>query len=143
MSEQRTIDHEGIIESIRGATAKVIINSQSACASCHARGACSAADKEAKVLDVPVGDADIHPGDRVRVLITRRMGLRAVAFGYIYPFLLVLMILVLLTASGIGELRAGSIALASLLPYYLGLFLLRHRIGKAFTFSLEKLNISI
>lgn len=143
MSEQGTIDHEGIIASITGTTARVLINSQSACASCHAKGACSAADQQEKLLDVPVGNADVHEGDRVRVLISRRMGLRAVAFGYIYPFLLVMVLLIALTTAGAGELRAGLISLISLLPYYLGVYLFRDRIGKRFSFSMQKLNVSI
>lgn len=39
------IEHEGIIDHIDGDTAHVKIDSVSACASCHAKGVCSAADQ--------------------------------------------------------------------------------------------------
>jgi sigma-E factor negative regulatory protein RseC len=139
MSEQNTIKHIGFVESVSGQSALVRINSQSACAACHAKGACSAADQEEKVMTVPTGGADYRAGEQVRVSIARRTGLRAVAFGYVYPFLVLMIVLVTLTAAGASELQAGTWSLASLVPYYLVIYLLRNRISNAFTFKLEKL----
>ena len=138
-SNHHTIDHEGIVDQIEGDIARVRILSQSACASCHAKGACSAADQEEKIMEIPFQSISLKIGERVRVMVARRMGLKAVAVGYIYPFLLLMMVLVGLTAAGLDELKAGLVALASLLPYYLGLFIFRHRIGSKFSFSLQKL----
>ena len=139
MSEQHTINHIGFVESVNGPSALVRINSQSACAACHAKGACSAADQEEKVMTVPTGGAEYRTGEQVRVSIARRTGLRAVAFGYVYPFLVLMAILIIFTAAGTSELRAGIWSLASLVPYYLVIYLLRDRISNTFTFKLEKL----
>lgn len=139
MSEQNSINHIGFVESVSGQSAMVRINSQSACAACHAKGACSAADQEEKVMTVPTGGADYRAGEQVRVSIARRTGLRAVAFGYVYPFLVLMTILIILTAAGASELQAGAWSLASLVPYYLVIYLLRDRISNSFTFKLEKL----
>jgi len=143
MAGKNVIDHEGIVAQVDGDMAIVAIDSQSACAACHAKGACSAADKEEKILTVPVNGLDIHPGETVRVMISKSTGLRAVAFGYVYPFLLLLLVLIIFTATGFSELRAGLYALGSLLPYYLLIYLLRDRIGNTFTFKLEKTNIDL
>jgi len=139
MSEQNTIKHIGFVESVSGQSALVRINSQSACAACHAKGACSAADQENKIMTVPTGGAEYRAGEQVRVSIARRTGLRAVAFGYVYPFLVLMTILIILTAAGASELQAGTWSLASLAPYYLVIYLLRDRISNTFTFKLEKL----
>jgi len=133
------IDHDGIIEHIEKGVAHVKINSQSACAACHAKGACTAADQEEKFLDVPLNGGSYSAGEMVKVLVAKRMGFKAVALGYFYPFLLLMAVLILLNVSGIGELKAGLFALLSLIPYYLGLYLARKRIESSFTFSIQKI----
>jgi sigma-E factor negative regulatory protein RseC len=132
------IDHDGIIEYIEGDVAHVKISSESACAACHAKGVCGAAGQENKYLDVPLKGVEYHPGESVRVQVARRLGFKAVALGYLYPFILLMAVLVTLTIAGTGELKAGIFALLSLLPYYLVLFLARRRIESSFTFSIQK-----
>jgi len=132
------IEHEGIIEQIDGDKAHVKIDSASACASCHAKGACSAADQEEKYLDVLLHGATYSQGETVNVQVEKRLGFRAVALGYFYPFLLVMLVLIAMIILGAPELKAGTFALLSLLPYYLGLYLFRKRIESTFTFSIKK-----
>jgi len=132
------IDHEGVIDRIEGDKAHVRIMSESACAACHARGACGAADQEEKYIDVPLRDSNYRVGEPVRVEISRHLGMKAVALGYIYPFLLLMAVLVGTLSAGVAELKAGLIALLSLIPYYMLLFLLRKRIDSNFTFSMKK-----
>jgi sigma-E factor negative regulatory protein RseC len=134
-------EHDGIIEHIEGNMAHVRISSESACAACHAKGACSAADQSEKYLDIPLGGTEYKKGELVRVEVARHLGFKAVALGYIYPFIILLAALVILTEAGIGELKAGVIALLSLPPYYLVLYLARNRIEKKFTFSIHKTSV--
>jgi len=139
MSNQATIDHIGWVDSISGQSATIKINSQSACASCHAKGACSAADQEEKTLVLPTEGRPFLVGEQVRVHIARKLGLKAVAVGYLYPFLLLMIVLISLTSFGLPELQAGLFALLSLFPYYLVIFLLKDRLNRNFTFKLEKI----
>ena len=139
MPNTKTIDHLGFIETVTGSQATVRINSQSACASCHAKGACTAADQEEKILTVSTEGQQVNPGEKVKVLIAQRTGLKAVAFGYIYPFFLLMIVLVTLTAIGFSELQAGLWSLASLVPYYIGIFLMKTWLSRNFTFKLQKL----
>ena len=133
------IDHDGIISHIEGDVAHVKIDSQSACSACHAKGVCGAADQEEKILDVHLHGASYQAGETVRVMVARRMGFKAVALGYFYPFLLLMAVLILALVAGIGEMKAGLLALLSLIPYYLGLYLARKRIESSFTFSIQKI----
>ena len=132
------IEHEGIIDHIDGDIAHVKIDSVSACSGCHAKGVCTAADQEEKYLDVPLHGAEYKRGDTVFVQVARHLGFRAVLLGYVYPFLLLMLVLIIMLSAGAPELRAGSIALLSILPYYLLLFLFRNHISKSFTFSIKK-----
>ena len=138
MSGQNLIDHEGIIEHIEGDVAHIKINTESSCAACHAKGVCGAADQEEKFLDIPLDGKPYNQGDPVRVQVARHLGFRAVALGYVYPFLLLMAVLIGAIAFGINELSAGLYALLSLLPYYLVLYLFRRRIETTFTFSMKK-----
>lgn len=132
------IEHKGIIDHIEGDMAHVKIDSVSACASCHAKGACTAADQEEKYLDVPLHGAVYKQGEPVSVQVASHLGFRAVLMGYVYPFLLLMAVLIGLLAAGAAELRAGSIALLSLIPYYILLYVFRNRISRSFTFSIKK-----
>lgn len=132
------IEHDGIIDHIAGNVAHVKIESVSACASCHAKGVCSAADQEEKYLDVPLYNTRHQQGDPVVVQVAKRLGFRAVALGYVYPFLLLMVVLVGMLAAGARELNAGIFALLSIVPYYLLLYLFRKRITSTFTFSIKK-----
>jgi sigma-E factor negative regulatory protein RseC len=79
-----------------------------------------------------------HTGDAVRVEVSKNLGMKAVALGYVYPFLVLMAVLVGLISLGMAELKAGMFSLLSLVPYYLLLFLFRNRIDSKFTFSLKK-----
>ena len=140
MSDHNLIDHLGIVDRIEGDVAHVKINSESACSACHAKGVCGAADQEEKFLDVPLSGASYKTGEQVHVQVARRLGFKAVALGYFYPFLLLMAVLILLLLIGMSELKAGSLALLSILPYYLLLYLFRKRIESTFTFSIKKTN---
>ena len=140
MSDHNLIDHIGIVDRIEGDVAHVKINSESACSACHAKGVCGAADQEEKFLDVALSGASYKTGERVHVQVARRLGFKAVALGYFYPFLLLMAVLILLLFIGVSELKAGGLALLSILPYYLLLYLFRKRIESTFTFSIKKTN---
>ncbi|MBN1133207.1 MAG: SoxR reducing system RseC family protein [Bacteroidales bacterium] len=136
--EMNTIDHDGYIEKVEGAMARVRIISQSACASCHAKGVCGAADQKTKFLDIPSEDTTLKKGDMVKVLIARNLGLKAVAMGYIYPFILVMVLLFTLPLTGMSEPASGLVALGSLVPYYMGLYCARKRLKSEFKFTIQK-----
>jgi sigma-E factor negative regulatory protein RseC len=134
-----TIDHMGLVETVTDQVATVRISSRSACGSCDAKGCCTAAEKADKIITVPTGGQEVQPGDAVMVQIARRTGLRAVAFGYIFPFLVLMVFLIALTTAGVPELQAGLWSLASLAPYYLAVYLLKDKINNKFIFKMEKL----
>ena len=69
----------------------VVVLSESACASCHAKGYCGAAESREKrmVIETPLASY-FSEGEEVEVYTETVMGIKAVWIAYILPFLLVL-----------------------------------------------------
>ncbi|KPL14854.1 MAG: hypothetical protein AMS26_09290 [Bacteroides sp. SM23_62] len=138
MPEKR-ITHEGVIASMSEDRVTVKITSYAACTSCHAKGACHlAGGEEEKLLHVPVPDPNFRVGEKVRVILARSLGFRALFLGYVLPLLMVLSVLLALTAAGSNELVAGLTSLAVLVPYYLGIRLMRGKVDRRFSFFIQK-----
>lgn len=133
-----SIRHNGIVKKIDDAFFYVSIVSQSACASCHAKGACNVTDLNEEIVEIPrKSSMDQKVGDRVQVVMKKSLGTRAVLLGYIYPFLLVLVTLIIVSSITGNEGVAGLFSLGILLPYYLVLYWKRNRLKRTFTFSLQ------
>ncbi len=83
-----TIIHPGIIERISGDKVFVRILSQSACSSCHAKGACTIADVEEKIIEAELDPSENRkPGEEVMVKMEESLGHKAVLMGYVLPLI--------------------------------------------------------
>ena len=138
MSATTTIQHKGLIESISEEGIRVKFTSISACADCHAKGVCSASDMKDKEVTIQECDDNFRIGERVDIIMTLAQGSRAVLIGYVYPFFLFLLSLLILSAAGLNEVQAGAISLALLFPYYTVIYIFRKRINQRFNFSIRK-----
>lgn len=140
MSKVKNIDHRGRVESINSDKIRVRFLARSACASCHAKGVCSASDMEEKYVDVvPAINQSFEIGEEVQVSLQQSLGLAAVMYGYVLPFVIVLLALILFSSIFASELYAGLGALILLIPYYMILFISRKKISKSFSFRIQKL----
>jgi sigma-E factor negative regulatory protein RseC len=127
----------GVVQSIENHKVIVKVMSVSACASCHAKGACTASDTSEKLIEVALADAgDFKPGQLVTVKVESSAGNVALFYGYILPFLLVFVALIV-SVNFVSEVVAGLISLGILLPYYAVLYILRNKMGKRFRFTIS------
>ena len=133
----KQIAHEGIVEESDGQRVRVRITADAACAGCHARGSCSIAEESDKTLILPGSGEPYAPGQKVKVILQRSLGFRALFLGYVLPFLLVITVLAIMTGFSAGELASGLVSLSVLIPYYLLLRIFRDRIEKKFEFKLS------
>ncbi len=133
----KTVDHLGVIQEIVGQQITVCITSLSACASCHAKGACSASDSAEKVITVFMPNHSHRVGESVKVVMKQALGFKALFLGYLLPFLLVLLVLIAFTTFDVSEGKTGLATLAVLPIYYLILYFFRDRISKEFNFEIE------
>ncbi len=136
------IRHRGVIKEIESDIIRVALLESSDCASCSAKGVCSAALSGGKVIDVPylghMGDGGVKysVGDNVDVIISRSLGIKALFLGYIFPFIVLVVVLISLDRLFKQEWLAGILALVSLGMYYFLLYLFREKINKNFIFKI-------
>jgi sigma-E factor negative regulatory protein RseC len=133
-----SIRHSGIVRDIDERFVYVSVVSQSACAACHAKGACNVSDMNEEIIEIPrASSTDLKAGDQVSVVLKKSLGTKAVMLGYVVPFLLVLGTMIAMVTTLEDEGLAGLISLGVLVPYYVILYLQRDRLKRTFSFSLQ------
>lgn len=138
MKEPKIVTHPGEIFELTPQKVVVKILSKSACASCHAKGACTMADMAEKFVDVYYEHPEeLTVGQKVIVEMRKSMGPKAVLLAYLLP-------MVVLVGGLVGFLNifssqglAGALALGLLIPYYVILYLLKDRLKKEFNFTIR------
>lgn len=118
--------------------AEVMIISKSACATCDIGGSCSVSDTKEKVIDVrlPNHGESYQVGQQVTVKMKQSSGVWAILFGYVFPFVAVVLSLVILTSMNLDQGLAGVLSLSILAPYYFIIYLNRNLFKKRFDHSI-------
>lgn len=131
------IIHPGIVDHLQENKVFIRILSQSACSTCHAKGACAVSDMEEKIIEVdePHGRT-LRPGELVNVKMKQSMGTRAVLLGYVIPLVILVFSIIVFVMFFNNEGLAAILSLLLLVPYYLVLYLLRSRLKQQFKFTL-------
>lgn len=133
-----TVTHPGIIRGIDGDVIDIKIIVTSACVSCKIKGVCNASDMDEKTVLVKVNDpTQYKEGQDVIVEMKQSLGNWAVLFGYIFPFLVLFLSLIVLTSLDFDEGLAGIISIGLLVPYYLLLYLTRNKMSKKFSYTIK------
>lgn len=130
--------HKGKVVQLNGVNVSVMIESQSACAACHAKGMCTLSDKEDKIIDIKVSTdraANLSVGDEVMVAVSQQRGMQAVLLAYILPAIVVVVSLVA-WLKVVPEPWAIVLALAVLALYYMLLYLFRNKLDSKFVMSI-------
>ncbi|MBK3517068.1 SoxR reducing system RseC family protein [Carboxylicivirga marina] len=137
MADLDYIEHEGIVTELNPQHIKVRIVNESACASCHAKGSCTAADLQDKLIDIYQSETGFQTGQKVMLMGKKSLAPKAVLLAYIYPILLILAALISTFFITGNELLAGGLALAILVPYYAGIYLLKDKLKRTFSFTIK------
>jgi len=120
---------------------KLIVNiiNQSACSTCHAKGACTVADFQDKEIEINGFKGTYKPGQEVNILFKQSKGFTALIWAYVIPFFLVLSTLIVILEITSSELKAGILSLIILIPYYITLYFFRHLLKKVLKFEVEEI----
>lgn len=138
MAKNNKIGHDGIVRNVTEQMIEVIIQSQSACAGCHAKGACGMADVKQKIITAERPSFPVSPGDRVMVYASLNNAVYSVILAYIIPVLIIITLIYLLLRAGTGETVAAIGALGGIVIYFILLYFNRQRIGRKIKFTIEK-----
>lgn len=133
------IEHEGIIEKIDGNNITVRILQKSACSSCHAKGACMAADSKEKQVNVSDFSGKFIENEHVIIEGKEALGYKAILWAFVIPLIIILVVLILtLNFWNFSETEAALSSMIALVPFYILLYLLRNKMAKSFKFSIKK-----
>jgi sigma-E factor negative regulatory protein RseC len=132
------IEHRGVIESVEGNKALVMIEQIAACGSCYARSACAVAVKKSRTLEVEDNSGRFKPLDKVIVSVHASSGYFAVMAVFAIPLALLIVALAAVLALGGSEAAAAIAGLSVLIPYYTALYLCREKIKKKIVFKLSE-----
>lgn len=138
------IEHIGKVVGIFEDYIRVEIVDKSACASCHAKGVCSASEESVKYVEVPltIGTVSRHyeEGEEVVVVMSSSLGLKAAFLAYGVPLFALLSAMTVASLCGASELYVGLFGISVVIFYYIVLFFFRRKLKRVFTFSIEKLH---
>lgn len=134
------IRHEGVVESVVGDDVRVRIGQTSGCAACKLSGHCNASETQVKVIEAKARPGQqLRPGQAVTVSTSLTTGYRAVAWGFGLPLVVLVAVIVLVKVLTGDEALAALAGLAALVPYYLLVWLLRHRLSRRVCFLVEEI----
>ena len=139
---EKQVEHEGTVVSVLGDTMIVRIVASSACNSCVAKGYCVPSENKDKDIRVEDFSGNFVSGEKVKVMMQQSLGFRALYVGYLIPFMLVLVSLLIVFQTTGNELVSGLSALLTLIPYYLIIKLLNWKISEIFRFTVQKINVA-
>lgn len=139
MDSKKEVTHTGFVRSIGTNGIKVGIVVQSGCASCSIKGSCNMSETADKEMDIDCDPNNYKIGQQVLVSLKSSQGFNAIFLGYVLPFIVLLVVMVTVSTITKNEGVIGLSALASLVPYYLVLYLYRNKIKKSFTYVVHPL----
>lgn len=134
---KNTIEHDGIVTQVADAFIIVTIQSQTACAGCHAKGACGMSEMTLKSITAEKPNEDIKIGDKVIVSASSQNAMLSVLLAYIVPSILMIAILALLVLTGVSEVLAATLSLTAMAVYFIVIYLLRNKFAKKIKFKVK------
>jgi len=139
LSNKDTFVHSGIISKIKGDSVVVSLEQNINCESCHAKGACGISESNTKKIEIINSIDSFKINENVNVVLKKSLGMKAVFWAYVFPFILMFSTLVI-SNGFLKEWQAGLASIFVLLPYYLILYLLQDKLKRAFKISILKYN---
>ena len=139
MGQRAGLGHEGVIKNISEHTVDVVISSQSACASCHAKSLCGVSENTQKIITAIRPDFELTVGEKVVVYASVQNAVFSVIVAYVIPSVILIGIIPCVLALGFNETIAAISAVGCVVIYYLFLYLFRQSIGKKIKFTIAQI----
>lgn len=134
-----SIKHEGIISKVIPNGYVVSLKGNINCEGCKAKSACGVSESNDKEIEIFESNQLFGLNESVTVSLKKELGLKAVFWAYVFPFL-VMMVTLIISSYFFLEWIAGILSISILGPYYLMLFIFNNKFKKAFKVSILKYN---
>jgi sigma-E factor negative regulatory protein RseC len=107
------------------------------CEACNAKAACGVSESNSKEIKIVNTNRSFQLNEGVNIIMQNELGLKAVFWAYIFPFILVFTVLIV-SSNFLKEWIAGLAALFVLIPYYLMLHFFNDSFERIFKVSILK-----
>lgn len=131
------ITHDGEVIKVEDDYVHVRIIQKTACSECHAKSACHVSRDNEKIIEIP-HTSDVQPGDKVCIVGTASMGLKAVGYAFVLPLILLFAALFFFLRLFNNEAYAIIASLAVMALNYLLYYFMRDKFRTQFVFELVK-----
>lgn len=132
-------NHRGIVSKILDDKIIISLTENVNCEGCKAKSACGVSESNNKEIEISKTVQSFNLNEEVDVVLRRELGLKAVFWAYLFPFLLMIFAL-LVSSAFVKEWVSGLISLFILIPYYIILYLFQENFRKVFKLSIFKIN---
>ena len=132
-----TFVHSGFVSKISGQTITVNLEQNVHCESCRAKSSCGISESSTKEVEVINSLDSFKINEEVNVVLKKALGLKAVFWAYVFPFILMFFTLII-ASNFLKEWLAGLLSLFILIPYYLMLYFLKSSLKGVFKISVLK-----
>ena len=136
--DENLVKHEGIVSKVSRNSITVSLKGNMHCEACNAKSACGVSDSETKEIEIETPAQTLELNENVEVFLKKDLGLKAVFWAYVFPFILLFAVL-LIASTLYDEWVAGLLAIGVLIPYYLLLHVLKNSFKNAFKVSVSKI----
>ena len=131
--------HRGFVSKVLEDKIIVSLKGNVNCEGCKAKAACGVSESNEKEIEILKTNHSFKLNDDVNIVLKKELGLKAVFWAYLFPF--ILMILTLFVSSSFTkEWIAGLTSLFILIPYYTTLYFFQENFRKVFKISIFKIN---
>lgn len=130
------VKHKGFISKISENSVTVSLIGNVNCDACNGKAACGISESNVKEIEIFDSRKSFGINDQVEVVMEKSLGLKAVFWMYIFPFLLMIFTLIVSMAF-FAEWFSGLLSLLILIPYYLTIYFFRNTFKKAFKLSVQ------
>jgi sigma-E factor negative regulatory protein RseC len=133
------ISHSGKVVSVSDTHVFVQVERNSACSGCKNKGACRIGDAKNEIISVKTADANTYSANEVvEVLMRTSLGLKAVLYAYVFPFIFLLTVLLTVRQFISSEILQVLFAFIPVIVYYIVLYHLHGKIEQSFQFNVKK-----
>ena len=136
--DENLVKHEGVVSKVSKNSITVSLKGNLHCEACNAKSACGVSDSDTKEIEIETSSQTLELNENVEVFLKKDLGLKAVFWAYVFPFILLFDVL-LVASTLFDEWIAGLLAIGVLIPYYLLLHVLKSSFKNAFKVSVSKI----
>lgn len=138
-SESNQVCSKAIVREIKENYLLVEMTVSSACAACHAKGACGASEQKQEKLKIICSEPSKYKiGELVNVELKQTLARKAVLIAYFFPFLVMIIALFGIYVITKNELLSIGISFAATALYYFIISKLKKKLEKEFVLTVKK-----